>query len=86
VFEKHPWQGEIGLGVIDVKNPRVEEPEEIVQRVERASKTFDMGKITLVPDCGFSSGRPWPVVTRRIALQKLQAQTEAAQALRKKYS
>lgn len=86
VFEKHPWQGEIGLGVIDVKNPRVEEPEEIVQRVERASRIFEVEKITLVPDCGFSSGRPWPVVTRQIALQKLEAQTEAAQALRKKYS
>jgi len=86
VFEKHPWHGEIGLGVIDVKNPRVEEPEEIVQRVERALKIFDMEKITMVPDCGFSSGRPWPVVTRQIALRKLQAETEAAKALRKKYS
>lgn len=86
VFEKNPWDGEIGLGVIDVKNARVEEPEEIVQRVERASKIFEMDKITLVPDCGFSSGRPWPVVTREIAYQKLRAEAEAAQKLRKKYA
>jgi len=86
VFKKYPWQGEIGLGVIDVKNPKVEKPEEIVERVERALKTFDREKITLVPDCGFSSGRPWPVVTRPIALQKLRAQTEAAKELRNKYS
>lgn len=86
VFEKNPWDREIGLGVIDVKNQRVETPEEIVQRVEKASKIFDVAKITLNPDCGFASGRPWPVVTREIAYQKLRAQTEAAQKLRMMYA
>ncbi len=86
VFEKNPWGGEIGLGVIDVKNPRVETPEEIVQRVQSASKIFARDRITLNPDCGFASGRPWPVVTREIAYQKLRAQTEAAQRLRRIYA
>ena len=86
VFEKNPWDREIGLGVIDVKNPKIETPEEIVQRVEKASKIFDVDKITLNPDCGFASGRPWPVVTREIAYQKLRVQTEAAQKLRSTYA
>lgn len=85
VFREHPWPGEIGLGVIDVKNPRVETPEEVVARVEDASKVFDSGKITLNPDCGFASGRPWPVVTREIAYRKLAAQTEAAKILRQRH-
>ncbi|HKT21809.1 MAG TPA: cobalamin-independent methionine synthase II family protein, partial [Nitrososphaerales archaeon] len=40
VFKDNPWHGEIGLGVIDVKNPRVETPQEIVKRVEEASEIF----------------------------------------------
>lgn len=86
VFKEHPWHGEIGLGVIDVKNPRVESPGEIVERVEEASKVFGSENITLNPDCGFASGRPWPVVTRQIAYRKLGAQTEAAKILRQRYS
>jgi 5-methyltetrahydropteroyltriglutamate--homocysteine methyltransferase len=85
VFRERPWHGEVGLGVIDVKNPRVETPAEIVKRVEEASKVFGADRITLNPDCGFASGRPWPVVTRQIAYAKLSAQTEAARILRKKH-
>ena len=85
VFKDNPWQGEIGLGVIDVKNPRVETPQEIVRRVEGASEIFGEENLVLNPDCGFASGRPWPVVSRRIAFAKLRAQTEAARILRKKH-
>ena len=76
----------MGLGVIDVKNPRVESPEEIVSRVEKAKDVFGLEKITLNPDCGFASGRPWPVVQRDVAYAKLRSQTEAARMLRKKYA
>ncbi len=83
VFKEHPWPGEVGLGVIDVKAPRVETPREIVKRVKAASKVFGEERLVLNPDCGFSSGRPWPVVSRQIAFAKLKAQTDAATALRK---
>ncbi len=86
VFREHPWPGEIGLGVIDVKSPRVETPREIVARVERAAKVFGEERLVLNPDCGFSSGRPWPVVSRRTAFAKLKAQTEAAKLLRRIHS
>lgn len=85
-FKEHPWHGEIGLGVIDVKNPEVETPSEIVNRVEEASKVFGEENLILNPDCGFASGRPWPVVSRQIAYSKLTAQTEAAKILRKKHA
>ena len=85
-FEGDRWDGEVGLGVIDVKNPRVESPEEIVSRVEKAKDVFGLEKITLNPDCGFASGRPWPVVQRDVAYAKLRSQTEAARMLRKKYA
>ena len=86
VFKEHPWKGEVGLGVIDVKDPEVESPREIVSRVEEASKVFGEDRITLNPDCGFASGRPWPVVTRQIAYAKLAAQAQAAKTLRRKYA
>jgi len=82
VFKEHPWKGEVGLGVVDVKDPRVEDPKEIAARVKEASKVFGEERITLNPDCGFASGRPWPVVSRQIAYAKLAAQTEAAKMLR----
>ena len=84
VFKERPWEGEVGLGVIDVKDPKVETPEEIAARVEEASKIFGEEKITLNPDCGFASGRPWPVVNRKIAYAKLSAQTRAAELLRRR--
>lgn len=86
VFKDNPWHGEIGLGVIDVKNPRVETPQEIVKRVEEASEIFGKENIILNPDCGFASGRPWPVVTRQIAYAKLSAEAAAARTLRKKHA
>ena len=86
VFRDNPWKGVIGRGVIDVKDPAVEEPMEIVRRVEEASKVFGAENLVLNPDCGFASGRPWPVVTRQIAYAKLRAQTEAAKMLRKMHS
>jgi 5-methyltetrahydropteroyltriglutamate--homocysteine methyltransferase len=86
VFKEHPWKGRVGLGVIDVKDPRVESPKEIVARVEEATKVFGEDEITLNPDCGFASGRPWPVVSRQIAYAKLTAQTEAAKMLRREHA
>jgi len=85
-FRGNRWDGEVGLGVIDVKNPRVEPPEEIMSRVERAGEVFDMGKITLNPDCGFASGRLWPVVPADVAYAKLRTQTLAARMLKKKHA
>jgi 5-methyltetrahydropteroyltriglutamate--homocysteine methyltransferase len=86
VFRDHRWGGEIGLGIIDVKNSHVETPDEIAGRVEKACRVFGPEKITLNPDCGFASGRPWPVVSRHVAYEKLRAQTNAAALLRSTYA
>lgn len=86
VFQDHPTDHEIGLGVIDVKSPEVETPEKIVGMVKKALRIFEPDKIWLNPDCGFASGRPWPVATRETAFAKLRAQTEAAKMLRAEFS
>ncbi len=46
----------LGLGVIDHCDPRIERPEDVVSRAERAMKYVDADRITLNPDCGFSPG------------------------------
>jgi 5-methyltetrahydropteroyltriglutamate--homocysteine methyltransferase len=75
---------EVGVGCVDVKSARVEAPAEIVQRVEAAMRYFD--RIWLNPDCGFASGRDWPVATREVALAKLQSMVQAAVLLKRKYA
>ncbi len=84
VFKDYPTDKELGLGVVDVKNKTVERPEIIVDRAKAAVKYFDSSKLFLNPDCGFSSGRDWPVLPSEVAFQKLHAMTKAAQMLRTK--
>lgn len=86
VFNQYSFDHEIGLGVIDVKSPRVESREEIVRRAEAALKIIDPGKLWLNPDCGFASGRPWPVVDRQTSFRKLNMLSLAAEDLRRKYA
>jgi 5-methyltetrahydropteroyltriglutamate--homocysteine methyltransferase len=86
VFRDYPTRQEIGLGVIDVKNPHVETSTEIRTRVQRALRFFEARQLYLNPDCGFASGRTWPVATRLVALQKLTAMVGAARRLRKEHA
>ncbi len=75
---------ELGLGVIDVRNPQVEDPQIVVQRVERVLKVLDPSRVWLNPDCGFAPGM-YRKFERRIAFAKVRSMTEAAKILRKKY-
>ncbi len=82
VFKDYPTEKQIGLGVIDVKSREVETPETVTSRVKRALRYFDEDQIYLNPDCGFASGRTWPVADRITAFDKLRNMTEAAKVLR----
>ncbi len=80
-----PPDKEIGLGSIDVRDPkRVETVEEVVTHVERIVKYVDPTRIWLNPDCGFAPGmyRAFP---RTVAIEKLRVMTKAAGKLREKY-
>jgi len=86
VFKDYPTEKQLGLGVIDVKNKEVETPKIVVSRVKRALRYFDEHQIYLNPDCGFASGRTWPVADREIAFRKLRAMTEAARVVRAEFA
>jgi len=75
---------EIGLGVIDVRNPRIETVEDVTKRVEKIIKNVDPERIWLNPDCGFAPGM-YRKFERQIAFQKIKSMVEAAKVLRRKY-
>jgi 5-methyltetrahydropteroyltriglutamate--homocysteine methyltransferase len=58
----------IGLGVIDIKDNAVEEPNEIARRIEHAAQVLGAGRVRYVhPDCGF-----W-MLRRSVADAKMRA-------------
>jgi 5-methyltetrahydropteroyltriglutamate--homocysteine methyltransferase len=86
VFRDYPTRMELGLGVVDVKNKIVEDPRVIVDRAKSALRYFDATKLFLNPDCGFASGRDWPVLSSEIAVRKLRAMSQAAETVRSEFS
>ncbi|MDG6929238.1 MAG: cobalamin-independent methionine synthase II family protein [Nitrososphaerota archaeon] len=76
---------EMALGVVQVMDRRVEEPQEIVSRVEGLAKLLGPERVWLVPDCGFAPGmyRGFP---KSVAFAKLKSMVAAAGILRKKFS
>ena len=79
ILEKLPGK-EIMLGVIDLSSHEIETPDVIVDRVKKALKYIDAGRVTLAPDCGMK------YLPRDIAFGKLQSMCEAAARLRAEYA
>ena len=73
------------MGVVDQKSDRVETPEEIVARAERAIALFGPNRVLLNPDCGFATFADSPISAFDIARAKMAALSQASRALREKY-
>jgi len=52
LLEQHDWDHGLGLGVIDVKTPRVETPEQVAARIRRALAFVPPSRLVINPDCG----------------------------------
>jgi 5-methyltetrahydropteroyltriglutamate--homocysteine methyltransferase len=52
LLEQHDWDHALGLGVIDVKTPRVETPEQVAARIRRALTFVPPERLVINPDCG----------------------------------
>ena len=74
----------LGLGVIDHTDQKVETPEKVVERVERAMEFLPKERIVLNPDCGFAPSAINPMDFDEAYL-KLSAMCQGAQQLRAKY-
>lgn len=77
LIEKHGFGGkDIGLGVVDVHNDRIETVEEIMAGVRRARRIFLPQQIWLTPDCGLKER------SEAVALAKLRVMCQAAERCR----
>ena len=80
-LEGLPDDKEIGLGCVDVRNAEIDPPQHIVERVERALKYVEPGRLTLNPDCGFAPGNAADIPFDE-AYRKLCCESQAAAILR----
>ncbi len=76
LFRTYPNQLELGMGVIDVKDDRVETPEEVAARIRLGLAVVPPERLWLNPDCGLRHLAP------EIAFQKLQALARGAALVR----
>ena len=78
-LKEHSYEGEIGLGVIDVHTNKIEPVELIMDRIEYALKYIPPEKLFINPDCGLRTR------SRDIAKRKLRNMVEATKKIRRKY-
>jgi 5-methyltetrahydropteroyltriglutamate--homocysteine methyltransferase len=76
---------ELGLGVVDVTPGEKQEPQQIVERIERALTRVAARRITLNPDCGFAPGSAARVDIDEV-YGKLRAEADAARILRQRHA
>jgi len=79
-FSKYPSELELGVGVIDVKNPQVETAHQVAERVRHALKHVRPEKLYVNPDCGLHH------LSREIAFRKLAVMVEGVEIVRQELS
>ena len=77
LFQQYKTDKEIAVGVIDVKDERVETAEEVARRIRQALKFIPAEKMWIVPDCGMK------FMPRERAFGKLKAMVEGRDMVRK---
>lgn len=66
----------IALGVLDLSDDRIETPEEVARRIERALEHVPADRLIVAPDCGLK------YLHREVAVGKLRAMVAGAQLVR----
>jgi len=77
LFKKYKTEKEIAVGVIDVKDEKIETPEVVARRVRKALKFIPAERMYIVPDCGMK------FMPRHRAYGKLKAMVEGTRIVRK---
>lgn len=80
VFKKFPTDKGMVAGVFDVKNDRVETPEEIAVNIRKILEYFPPEKVWAAPDCGLK------YTARDVAFAKLKSLAEGAAIVREELS
>jgi 5-methyltetrahydropteroyltriglutamate--homocysteine methyltransferase len=70
------WDRGLGVGVVDVKSPRVETPEIVAERIRRALEFVPAERLVVNPDCGLRH------LSGAVARAKLAAMVAGAEIVR----
>ncbi|MCH4814590.1 MAG: methionine synthase [Saccharolobus sp.] len=76
LLKKYGFDKELGAGVIDVHNRRVETSEEVANDIRKILEYFPPEKVWINPDCGLK------LLSRKIAYQKLVSMVEGTKVVR----
>ncbi|QDA30845.1 methionine synthase [Thermococcus indicus] len=68
---------ELGFGVVDVHNPRIESPGEVARAIRKVMEYIEPERLYINPDCGLK------LLDRRIAYQKLVNMVKGVELVRK---
>ncbi len=85
ILKELPEAARIGLGCVDCRSEKIDTPDEIVARVEKALQYVAPERLTLHPDCGFAPGSAAEIPIDE-AYKKLCNEVKAAEMLRAKYA
>jgi 5-methyltetrahydropteroyltriglutamate--homocysteine methyltransferase len=77
LFEEFPNSFELGMGVIDVKDYRVETPDEVAARIRCGLAVVPPERLWVNPDCGLHH------LPSQVALGKLRALVQGAAVVRR---
>ncbi|MCC6441951.1 MAG: methionine synthase [Armatimonadetes bacterium] len=77
LWQEFPSDKELAAGLVDVKNYYIETPEDVAERIRLALRYVPAGKLSIVPDCGFSQTARWA------SFAKLKAMVEGARIVRR---
>ena len=77
LFKEFDATFELGLGVIDVKNPDVETPDMVAEHIRKALEVVPAERIHILTDCGSFH------LPRDVAFHKMKAMVEGARIVRK---
>jgi 5-methyltetrahydropteroyltriglutamate--homocysteine methyltransferase len=84
VLRELPEDRAVGLGCVDCRSERIDTPEEIVARVEKAIEFVPPERLFIHPDCGFAPGSAADIPIDE-AYRKLCNEAVASEILREKY-
>lgn len=77
LFKEHNTDKEVAVGVINVKDDKIETPAVVAQRIRQALKFIPVERMWIVPDCGMK------FMSRERAFGKLKAMVEGTRIVRK---
>jgi 5-methyltetrahydropteroyltriglutamate--homocysteine methyltransferase len=76
VLKEVPSDVDVGIGVVDVRNLEIEQPEQVAGRIRTALEFIEPDRVTLTTDCGMKQ------LPRAVAAAKLHSLTAGAEIVR----